>query len=76
MRRTGKEYYYSWTWKKPLDRVSYEFAMKGLHVEALGFGNTFRSWIGQMYDVVNAPRRRFHINGWYTEWFQIKSGVA
>jgi hypothetical protein len=41
MRRTGKEYYYSWTWKKPLDRVSYEFTMKGL--EALGFGNKFRS---------------------------------
>ena len=29
-----------------------------------------------MYDVRNAPRRRFHINGWYTEWFQIKSEVA
>ena len=60
--------------EKAFDRVSYEFTMKGL--EALGFGNKFRSWVGQMYDVDNAPKRRFHINGWYTEWFQIKSGVA
>ena len=56
--------------EKAFDRVSYEFTMKGL--EALGFGNKFRSWVGQMYDVDNAPKRRFHINGWYTEWFQIK----
>jgi hypothetical protein len=39
--------------EKAFDRVSYEFTMKGL--EALGFGNKFRSWVGQMYDVDNAP---------------------
>ena len=29
-----------------------------------------------MYDVNNAPRRRIYANGYYSDWFSIKSGVA
>jgi hypothetical protein len=29
-----------------------------------------------MYDTNNAPRRRMYINGYYSDEFQIKSGVA
>ena len=60
--------------EKAFDRVSYEFTKKGL--QALGFGPRFRKWVGMMYDEENAPRRRIYMNGYYSEWFQIKSGVA
>ena len=29
-----------------------------------------------MYDTNNAPKRRVYVNGYYSEWFTIKSGVA
>ena len=29
-----------------------------------------------MYDEEIAPRRRIYMNGYYSEWLQIKSGVA
>ena len=60
--------------EKAFDRVSYDFTNKGL--AALGFGENFRKWVGMMYNTDNAPRRRMFVNGYYSEEFQIKSGVA
>ena len=60
--------------EKAFDRVSYEFTNKGL--EALGFGKHFKNWVGMMYNTDNAPKRRMYVNGYYSEQFQIKSGVA
>jgi hypothetical protein len=60
--------------EKAFDRVSYEFINKGL--ESAGFGRHFRKWVGMMYNTDNAPRRRMYINGYFSEWFHIKSGVA
>ena len=60
--------------EKAFDRVSYEFTKKGL--EALGFGKHFRRWVGMMYDENRPPQRRMYVNGYYSEWFPIKSGVA
>jgi hypothetical protein len=60
--------------EKAFDRVSYDFTLRGL--KALGFGKHFRKWIGMMYDVKNAPKRRMYINGYYSSWFRIQSGVA
>ena len=60
--------------EKAFDRVSYEFTNRGL--EALGFGKHFRKWVGMMYDTKNAPKRRMYVNGYYSEEFKIKSGVA
>ena len=60
--------------EKAFDRVSYEFTKKGL--EAFGFGKGFRKWVGMMYDENKAPRRRMYVNGYYSDWFEIKSGVA
>lgn len=60
--------------EKAFDRVSYAFLNKSL--EATGFGPNFRSYVKMMYNVENAPKRRLYINGYYSEWFRIKSGVA
>ena len=60
--------------EKAFDRVSYDFTNKGL--EALGFGKHFRRWIRMMYNTQRAPRRRMYVNGYYSGWFEIKSGVA
>ena len=60
--------------EKAFDRVSYDFTNRGL--EALGFGKHFRRWVGMMYDTKNAPKRRMYVNGYYSEEFRIKSGVA
>ena len=60
--------------EKAFDRVSYDFTLSGL--KSLGFGKRFRGWIKMMYDVKNAPRRRMFVNGYYSDEFQIKSGVA
>ena len=60
--------------EKAFDRVSYEFTKKGL--EAIGFGKNFRKWVGMLYNPEAPPQRRMYINGYYSEWFGIKSGVA
>ena len=60
--------------EKAFDRVSYDFTLSGL--KSLGFGKGFRGWIKMMYDIKNAPRRRMFVNGYYSDEFQIKSGVA
>ena len=60
--------------EKAFDRVSYDFTLRGL--EAIGFGKKFRKMVGMMYDTNNAPKRRMYVNGYYSEWFTIKSGVA
>ena len=43
---------------------------------ALNFGPTFRSCVDKMYDETNPPKRRIYANGFYGDWFDIKSGVA
>jgi hypothetical protein len=60
--------------EKYFDRVSYEFTKKGL--DAYGFGTRFQKWVGTMYNEEKAPRRRMYVNGYYSEWFPILSGVA
>ena len=45
-------------------------------LESLGFGKHFRRWIKMMYNTKRAPKRRMYVNGYYSEWFEIKSGVA
>jgi len=60
--------------EKAFDRVSYTFINKAL--EATGFGPKFRKSVHQFYNVDNAPRRRILSNGYYSDFFPIKSGVA
>ena len=60
--------------EKAFDRVSYEFLLRGL--EAVGFGPTFIRTIKLMYDTARPPKRRIYANGYYSDWFDIKSGVA
>jgi hypothetical protein len=60
--------------EKAFDRVSYAFTKRGL--KALGFGPNFRKWVGMMYNEDRPPRRGMYVNGYYSEWFDIKSGVA
>ena len=60
--------------EKAFDRVSYEFTMRGL--EKLGFGDRFRKWVGMMYNNTTPPKRRMYVNGYYSDWFEINSGVA
>ena len=60
--------------EKAFDRVSYEFTNKGL--EALGFGKHFKKWVKMMYSDETPPKRRMYVNGHYSEWFHIRSGVA
>ncbi|MDC0525948.1 reverse transcriptase domain-containing protein, partial [bacterium] len=59
-----------------LDRVSYEFLMNA--VQAVGFGPSFLKTLplGIMYNTVRPPKRRVYANGFYSDWFEIKSGVA
>ena len=60
--------------EKAFDRVSYEFTNKAL--DTLGFGKKFKTWVGMMYSNSNPPRRRMYVNGYYSDWFNINSGVA
>ena len=60
--------------EKAFDRVSYAFLMRA--AEAVGFGPSFMSTIGMMYNTEKPPLRRIYANGYYSEWFAIKSGVA
>jgi hypothetical protein len=60
--------------EKAFDRCSYEFLNKALI--ALGFGQGFRNYINLMYNIDKPPQRRIYANGYYSEWFPIKSGVA
>ena len=60
--------------EKAFDRVSYKFINKGM--EAIGYGKHFQNWVHMMYDTDDAPKRRMYVNGYMSEWFSIKSGVA
>ena len=60
--------------EKAFDRVSYDYLLRAL--KALGFGEGFIRTVGMMYNVEAPPQRRIYANGYYSEWFSIKSGVA
>jgi hypothetical protein len=60
--------------EKAFDRCSYEYMNKAL--DALGFGQGFQKYINLMYNVESPPQRRIYANGYYSDWFPIKSGVA
>ena len=60
--------------EKAFDRVSYEFLMSA--AEAVGFGPNFLKTLGMMYSTDRPPKRRIYANGFYSNWFDIKSGVA
>ena len=60
--------------EKAFDRVSYDFTKRGM--DALGFGPRFQKWVGLMYNEQKPPKRRMYVNGYYSDWFDIKSGVA
>ena len=44
--------------------------------EAVGFGPSFLRTLGMMYSTARPPKRRIYANGYYSDWFEIKSGVA
>jgi hypothetical protein len=75
-RRSEKGFFLFLDMEKAFDRVSYEFTKKGL--DAYGFGARFQKWVGMMYmyNEEKAPRMRMYVNGYYSEWFPILSGVA
>ena len=60
--------------EKAFDRVSYTYLNEAM--EALDFGPNFRRAVGLMYDESKPPKRRILANGYYSDWFEIKSGVA
>ena len=60
--------------EKAFDRVSYKFLNKAL--ATVGYGPNFRKLVAMMYNEDDAPKRRIYANGYYSEWFDIKSGVA
>ena len=60
--------------EKAFDRVSYKYLNDAM--EALAFGPNFRRAVGLMYDEASPPKRRILANGYYSDWFEIKSGVA
>ena len=60
--------------EKAFDRVSYTYLNEAM--EALDFGPRFRRAVGLMYDETSPPKRRILANGYYSDWFEIKSGVA
>ena len=60
--------------EKAFDRCSHEYMMEALG--ALGFGPNFVQSVKLMYDANNPPTRRIYANGYYSDWFPIKSGVA
>merc|ERR1712086_1151419 len=60
--------------EKAFDRVSYKYLTEAM--SALGFGTNFRRAVGLMYDTDSPPKRRIYANGYYSDWFEIKSGVA
>jgi hypothetical protein len=60
--------------EKAFDRVSYDFLVDGL--KAIGFGPNFVKTVSMMYNTTSPPQRRIYANGYYSDWFDIKSGVA
>ena len=60
--------------EKAFDRVSFDFLQQAM--KTLNFGPTFRSCVDKMYDETKPPKRRIYANGFYGDWFDIKSGVA
>lgn len=60
--------------EKAFDRCSYKYLNNSLL--ALGFGKRFRRSVHMMYNEDSAPKRRIFANGYYSDWFDIKSGVA
>ena len=60
--------------EKAFDRCSWEFMLTGM--KRMGFGPNFVQMIEMIYDEGNPPERRIFANGYYSEWFEINSGVA
>ena len=60
--------------EKAFDKVSYKFLNKAM--KAVGFGPKFCKQVHMMYDEKKSPQRRIYTNGYYSNWFSIKSGVA
>ena len=60
--------------EKAFDRVSYTYILESL--TAVGFGQNFRNMVQLMYNLRSPPQRRIYTNGYYSEWFEAKSGVA
>ena len=60
--------------EKAFDRVSYSYLTDSM--KALGFGPKFMRGVSAMYNTEAPPKRRIYANGYYSEWFNIKSGVA
>ena len=60
--------------EKAFHRVSYSYLTDALKV--LGFGEKFRRWVSEMYDVQHPPRKRVYANGYYSDWFDMKKWVA
>ena len=56
--------------EKAFDRVEISFLMKVL--ERMGFGPSFRNWIGLLYTDVHSP---VSVNGFLTEFFPVTRGV-
>ena len=60
--------------EKAFDRVSYDYLLRGL--DSLGFGPEFVGMVSTMYNKEAPPQRRIYMNGYYSDWFSICSGVA
>ena len=60
--------------EKAFDRCSYKFLNGAL--KATNFGPNFRKQVGMMYNELAPPKRRIYANGYLSEWFPVKSGVA
>ena len=49
----------------------------GLHPGLfIRLGAQFQRAVGLMYDTESPPKRRIYANGYYSDWFEVKSGVA
>jgi len=60
--------------EKAFNRVSYTYLNEAM--EALDFGPSFRRAVGLIYDESKPPKRRILANGYYSDWFEVKSVVA
>lgn len=60
--------------EKAFDRVSYNFLIDSLN--SLNFGVRFLNWMNILYNHKHPPMRRMYINGQYSKFFPIGSGVA
>ena len=60
--------------EKAFDRVSHQYLNEAL--KALNFGPNFRQHINILYNDHNPQLRRTYVNGYYSDWFETKSGTA